>query len=279
MSRRVALVDHRVRVGIGGWTFEPWRGAFYPAGLPQREELTFASRALTAIEINATYYRLQSAKSFAGWHGATPEGFMFCVKGSRYVTNRRTLADAGEAVERFMSSGLAELREKLGPIVWQLPTTKAFNDADIEAFLSLLPSRLEGLAVRHALEVRHPSFMCEAYLDIARRHDVATVYADSDDYPSFADRTGSFAYARLMKTESRYKAGYAPKRIDDWSRCAGEWHGGAVPAGLPAIATPASLRATPTDVFIFFISGAKERAPAAAMALIDRLRRPETRHG
>ena len=272
MSEPKAQAVQGVRVGIGGWTFEPWRGSFYPRGLARSDELAFASRAVTAIEINATYYRLQTPKSFAHWHDATPAEFMFSVKGSRYVTNRRKLADAGEAVERFMASGLAELQGKLGPLVWQLPTTKNFDPDDVEAFLSLLPSTLGGRPVRHALEARHASFMCDAYLSLARRHGVATVFADSNDYPSFDDPTGDFVYARLMKTQSRCKAGYPPAKLDFWAECAREWSGGRRPAGLPSVAKTAE-KPSRQDVFVFFISGAKERAPGAAMALLERLRR------
>ena len=275
MSEVDAPTDSVVRVGIGGWTFEPWRGSFYPKGLARSEELSFASRAVTAIEINATYYRLQTAKGFAHWHDSTPDNFVFCVKGSRYVTNRRTLADAGEAVERFMASGLAELKAKLGPLVWQLPTTKVFEREDVDAFLALLPSTLDGQPVRHALEVRHPSFMCEDYLATARRHDVATVFADSDDYPSFDDTTGGFTYARLMKTEGRYKTGYPPKKIEFWAECARQWSHGKRPSRLHRLDAAAQQAASRRDVFVFFISGAKERAPAAAAALIEQLRQSQ----
>ena len=217
----------------------------------------------------------KNPKNFAAWHDSTPADFVFSVKGSRYVTNRRKLGDGGEAVERFMASGLAELQGKLGPLVWQLPTTKAFDPDDVEAFLSLLPATLAGRAVRHALEVRHPSFMCESFLALARRHRVATVFADSNDYPSFDDPTGDFVYARLMKTESRYEAGYPPAKLDFWAQYARLWTAGQRPEGLPNIAKPA-LESGPKEVFIFFISGAKEKAPAAAMALIERLPQGQT---
>ena len=263
--------DARIRVGIGGWTFEPWRGSFYPKGLARSEELAFASRAVTTIEINATYYRLQTAKSFAHWHESTPDDFVFCVKGSRYVTNRRKLAEAGEAIERFMASGLAELQGKLGPLVWQLPTTKVFERIDVEAFLRLLPSSLAGRPVRHALEVRHPSFMCEDYLAAARHYGVTTVFADSSSYPSFDDTTGSFTYARLMQTESRYKAGYSPKRVEFWAESARLWSHGLKPPGLHNVDAVGQQAGARRDVFVFFISGAKERAPAAALALIEQL--------
>ena len=192
-----------IRVGIGGWVFPPWRNNFYPEGLAQRNELEYASRQLSAIEINATYHRLQKPASFAKWRDATPPGFVFSVKGSQYVTNRRVLGEAGEAIGRFMASGLAELGPKLGPIVWQFATTKVFDPADFESFLKLLPGELEGQKLRHAVEVRHPSFMTPEFLALVRRRGVATVFADSDKYPSFADASGDFVYARLMMTESK----------------------------------------------------------------------------
>ena len=260
----------QIRVGIGGWVFPPWRSSFYPEGLAQKNELEYASRQLSAIEINATYHRLQKPASFAKWRDATPPGFVFSVKGSQYVTNRRVLGEAGEAIGRFMASGLAELGPKLGPIVWQFATTKVFDPDDFESFLKLLPGELEGLKLRHAVEVRHPSFMTPEFLALVRRHGVATVFADSDKYPSFADASGDFVYARLMMTESRHKTGYAPERIRFWAEAARHWAKGEAADGLPRIeASPA--KAKPREVFAFFISGAKERAPGAATALLAQL--------
>ena len=149
----------RIHVGVGGWVYEPWRDTFYPPGLPKTQELEYLSRRVTAIEINATYYRTQSPASFAKWRDATPDGFVFSVKANRFATNRRVLAEAGESIERFVASGLAELGPKLGPLVWQFATTKSFDAADFGAFLALLPRRLDALPLRHAMEVRHPSFM------------------------------------------------------------------------------------------------------------------------
>ncbi|MCE9657174.1 MAG: DUF72 domain-containing protein [Burkholderiales bacterium] len=256
-----------IRVGIGGWVFPPWRNNFYPEGLAQKNELEYASRQLSAIEINATYHRLQKPASFAKWRDATPAGFMFSVKGSQYVTNRRVLGEAGEAIGRFMASGLAELGPKLGPIVWQFATTKVFDPADFGAFLELLPAQLEGQRLRHAVEVRHPSFMTPDFLALVRRHGVATVFADSDKYPSFADTSSDFVYARLMMTESRHKIGYSAERIRFWAGAARAWAAGGDAEGLPKVETPAS-KAEARDVFAFFISGAKERAPLAAKAML-----------
>ena len=264
----------RIRIGVGGWTYEPWRDNFYPRGLKHDDELAHASRRLTSIEINGTYYRLQTPASFAKWRDATPDDFVFSVKASRYSTNRRVLGDAGESIERFLASGLAELGPKLGPVVWQFAPTKAFDADDFGAFLALLPTKLGSLPLRHAMEVRHKSFMTTDYLALARRHRVATVFADSDEYPSFADLSSDFVYARLMKTEPSLPNGYPPERIAFWAECCRAWAAGNEPAGLPKLETPdavAGSASKPRDVFAYFISGAKERAPAAAVATLAEL--------
>jgi uncharacterized protein YecE (DUF72 family) len=242
----------RVFVGIGGWSFDEWRGVFYPDGLSQRRELEFASRKLTSIEINATYYSTFKPASFAKWRDETPEGFVFAVKGSRYCTNRRELAGAGEAVARFAAQGLRELREKLGPVNWQLMGTKKFDAADIDAFLKLLPREVDGLPLRHALEVRHASFKDERFYDIARRHNVAIVFADDEDFPAIDEQTADFTYARLMGAKAEIETGYAAADIGKWAKRAKAW-------------------AERGDAFVYFISGAKARNPAAAMALIAKL--------
>lgn len=264
----MAKASGRIHVGVGGWVYEPWRETFYPRGLPKAQELEYLSRRVTAIEINATYYRTQSPASFAKWRDATPESFIFAVKATRFATNRRVLAEAGESVERFVNSGLAELGPKLGPLVWQFATTKTFDAADFGAFLALLPRKVGSFPLRHVMEVRHPSFMSTEYLDLARRHDVATVFADSDDYPSFADPTADFVYARLMKSESSFEGGYAPDRIAAWAEVARAWSSGKEPEGLPRVEAPEKGAAPGRDVFLFFISGAKERAPAAAVGTL-----------
>ncbi len=266
-----------IRVGVGGWTYEPWRNNFYPAGLAHGRELEYAAERLTAIEINATYYRLQSPASFAKWRDATPERFVFAVKASRYCTNRRVLGEAGEAIAKFFASGMAELGAKLGPIVWQFATTKQFDAADFAAFLALLPRQLGTIELRHAMEVRHASFRCVEFLELARQHRVATVFADSDDYPSFADLSSDFVYARLMKTRAEVDTGYEPAAIAAWADAARLWAVGNEPEGLARVEAAPSLPAAvpqPRDVFLLFISGAKERAPAAAMATLDALGRP-----
>jgi uncharacterized protein YecE (DUF72 family) len=265
----------RIRVGIGGWTYEPWRNNFYPEGLAQARELEYASRQLGAIEINGTFYGSQKPASFAKWRDETPDDFMFSLKAVRYATHRKVLAEAGESVQRFIDSGIAELRHKLGPILWQFAATKRFEPDDFEAFLALLPPSIDGLALRHALDVRHESFLTPQYLKLARKYRCATVFTDSDAYPSFADASGDFVYARLMRTDAKLAHGCAPKALDRWADCARQWRDGLEPAGLPRIApataAAAPASAQPRDVFMFFISGAKEKAPAAAMALRKRL--------
>lgn len=259
-----------IRVGVGGWTYAPWRDNFFPKGLPQHQELAYAAQHLSAIEINGTYYRTQQRASFAKWRDDTPPGFVFSAKASRYATNQRVLAEAGDSVERFVGSGLAELGDKLGPLVWQFMPTKRFEADDFEAFLKLLPASVEGLKLRHVMDVRHASFMAPEYLELARKYKVATVYADSDDYPSFADLTADFVYARLMRTHSKVKTGYEAQALDRWAERAQRWAAGGEPDDLPRVEAEAAPK-KPRDVFIYFISGAKERAPAAAMALIERL--------
>jgi uncharacterized protein YecE (DUF72 family) len=260
-----------IRVGIGGWNYPPWRKTFYPADLAQRLELEYASRKVTAIEINATYYRTQKAESFARWRDEAPDGFVFSLKANRFATNRRVLAEAGESIGWFLSSGITELGDKLGPIVWQFAPTKRFDKEDFGAFLRLLPARQDGVALRHVLEVRHDSFLDGEFVDLARSHRCAIVYTDSPDFPSLADRTADFVYARLMNADLRYKDGYAPKALDEWAAHARTWSDGKAPPGLHRVQPDAQPAPVPGDTFIFFINGAKERAPLAAMALLERV--------
>ena len=260
-----------IRVGVGGWTFEPWRNNFYPRGWPIARELEFASRQLTVIEVNGTYYSLQSAATFAKWREQTPQDFVFTLKASRFATNRRVLAEAGESIDRFVRSGITELSPKLGPIVWQFAPTKRFDATDFEAFLRQLPAAVDGVPLRHAVEVRHDSFKTAAYLALARRHRVATVFTDSDEYPSFADITGEFVYVRTMRADKSLPEGCTPQALAQLAVCARVWRDGGEPAALPRVqAAPAQAR--PRDVFLFFISADKEKAPAAAMGLLKRLR-------
>ncbi|WP_394789388.1 DUF72 domain-containing protein [Rhodoferax sp.] len=271
MDKPSAPATTAIRVGIGGWSFEPWRNNFYPANLPQARELAYASQQLDVIEINGTYYSTQKPATFAKWRDDTPEDFVFSLKASRFATNRRVLAEAGDSVHRFIASGIAELAHKLGPIVWQFAPTKRFDPLDFEAFLQLLPAAVDGMPLRHVLDVRHDSFKCSEYLALARRYVATTVFTDSDDYPSFADITGPLVYARMMRTQSALLEGCTPQVLDQLAACGRAWRDGHEPADLPRVEAPPP--AVPArDVFMFFISGAKERAPAAAMALRQRLK-------
>lgn len=256
-----------IRVGIGGWNFEPWRDNFYPPGWPQARELEYASRRLTAIEINSTYYGAQKPATFAKWRRETPDGFVFSLKAIRYATQRRVLADGADSIKRFVDSGIAELGDKLGPIVWQLAPTHRFDAADLTAFMELLPAQVDGLPLRHALDVRHASFQSPDYLALARRYKVATVFTESDDYPPIPDLTGDFVYARVMRTHGDEPLGCKPEVFPALAAAARAWAVGGEPDGLPRIAPAPADTVAPRDVFIYFISGAKERAPHAAMAL------------
>lgn len=239
----------KIRVGIGGWIFEPWRGTFYPEGLRQKDELAYVGQHLTATEINATYYSTQKPATFAGWAKAVPDGFQFAVKASRYCTNRRVLAEGGESIAKFINQGLVELGDRLGPILWQFMPTKKFDAEDFGAFLKLLPASIDGVPLRHALEVRHESFDDPVFFDLARRAGAAVVYADHPEYPALQGQEVGFSYARLMRTREEEPTGYSAEEIKGWVEVARE-------------------RAARGDVYAFFISGAKVRAPAAAQAMI-----------
>ena len=260
-----------IRIGVGGWTFEPWRGVFYPEGLTQKRELEYASSKLTAIEINGTYYGSQKPESFAKWHAETPEGFVFTMKGPRFTTNRRVLAEAGESIERFFKSGVTELKEKLGPVNWQFMATKKFDPDDFAAFLALLPKRVDGRDIRHAVEVRHESFKSPDFVALAREHGVAIVHAADSEFPVIADITAPFVYARIMGTSEDEARGYGAEALDGWAATAKAWARGETPVALkPALLAPPA-QAAPREVFLFVISGFKPRNPAAAMALIERV--------
>ncbi len=260
----------QIRIGIGGWTYEPWRGGtFYPQGLVQKRELEYASRAVTAIEVNGTFYSSFKPDTFAKWAAEVPDDFVFAVKALRYATNRMRLDEGGESIAKFLGQGLVELGPKLGPILWQLANTKQFDPQEIAGFLKLLPAKQDGVALRHALQVRHDSFHVPEFVDLCRAAGVAIVYADSVNYPAIADVSGDFVYARLENAESRFAAGYAPSKLDEWADAVRVWAKGGVPDGLPTFAAAADKQAR--DVFVFMINGAKEKAPAGAMALIERV--------
>lgn len=261
--------EGKIRIGVGGWTFEPWRGAFYPDKLPQKRELEYAAQQFTSIEINGTYYGSQKPESFARWHDETPDDFVFALKGSRFTTNRRVLAEAGESIERFMTGGLLELKKKLGPISWQFMPTKKFDAADFEGFLKLLPKSVEGHKIQHAVEVRHESFRVPEFVDMARAYDVAIVMAGDSAFPQIADVTAPFVYARIMGTEENEKLGYGKKALDTWAARAKDWAAGKTPAGLDSV-SPQKGDGKARDVYLYVISGYKAHNPAAAMALIER---------
>jgi uncharacterized protein YecE (DUF72 family) len=260
-----------IRVGIGGWTYEAWRGTFYPADLKQADELKYASRRLTTIEINGTFYRTQSAASFRKWRDETPNDFVFSVKGHRNVVNNRRLAEAGEGIDWFFRSGVLELGDKLGPVLWQFAPFKKFNVEDFTAFLKLLPRKADGRTLMHAIEVRHDSFRVPEFIALLRDHNVAGVYADSDEHPAIADTTADFIYARLQRTQEEIDTGYSATDLDHWAARARVWESGGAPDDLPQVDVAPAPK-TKRPVFLYMISGAKVRAPAAAMALIERVR-------
>ena len=260
----------RIRIGVGGWTYEPWRGPFYPDGLVQKRELEFASHKLGSIEINGTYYGSQKPESFAKWHDETPDDFVFSLKGPRFTTNRRVLADAEESIQRFFASGVMNLRDKLGPINWQFMPTKKFDPVDFENFLKLLPKSVEGRVVRHAVEVRHDSFRTPDFIALARNYGVAIVVAADSEYPQIGDITAPFVFARIMGTTEAEKAGYSDAALDQWTQRARIWRSGQSPDGIRTVgAQPKDGH--DLDVFLYVISGFKVRNPLAAMAMIERL--------
>ncbi|WP_322041995.1 DUF72 domain-containing protein [Paraburkholderia sp. J67] len=262
----------RIRVGIGGWIYAPWRGTFYPEGLAQRLELDYASRHLGSIEINSTYYGAQRPETFKRWHDETPDDFVFSLKGPRFAMNRRVLAEAGASIERFLSGGLLNLGAKLGPINWQLMPGKQFDPEDYARFLDLLPDEVDGHPLRHALEVRHESFRTPEFVALARKRRAAIVVSGDSDYPQIADATAPFVYARIMGTAANRKLGYGPADLDRWVERALAWAQGGTPDDLDTFGKPLAAKAG-RDVYLYVISGHKVHNPAAAMALIERLRK------
>ena len=242
--------DPKIRVGIGGWTYEPWRGTFYPDGLPQKRELEYVGQTLTATEINATYYGRQSAKSWENWAKTVPDGFQFAVKGSRFVTMKSKLAEAGEGIANFHAQGFSALGPKLGPILWMFMARKKFDREDMAAFLKMLPAKQDGLPLRHVIEARHESFRDDAFIDLCRDHNVAIVYGDDDEFPLIDADTADFRYVRLQRMNEEVTTGYDGKSLDRFAGMINGWG---------------------KDSYIFMINGAKVRAPAAAQALQQRL--------
>jgi uncharacterized protein YecE (DUF72 family) len=260
-----------IHVGIGGWTFAPWRGVFYPDGLPHAKELSYAASHLTSIEINGTFYRTQTPATFRKWASEVPEGFIFSVKGPRYVTHRGELKEAGESIERFLNSGVIELGDRLGPLLWQFPPFKKFNEADFASFLELLPKDFHGSRLRHVVEVRHASFCVPEFVRLLRKFETAVVFSEHETYPAIADVTADFLYLRLQKGEDTIATAYPEGAIADWAARLRAWITGRAPVDLPCIeATPAKIK--PRDIFVYFIHEGKVRAPAGAMALIEKLK-------
>jgi uncharacterized protein YecE (DUF72 family) len=260
-----------IRVGIGGWVYAPWRGTFYPKGLPQARELEHASRHVTSIEINGTFYGAQKPASFRRWQADTPDDFVFSVKGPRYATHRRALGEAAPSIERFFNSGVLELGEKLGPVLWQFPPFTKFDAGAFDAFLALLPHRLDGRAIRHVVETPHASFASPEFIALLRRHKVAAALVDSEGRVPIPDVTADFVYARLRRNLASEPDGYPAADLATWMARFRAWAKGGAPADLPPIAPAPAGKKSPRDCFVYFIAGAKERAPLAAMAMLKRL--------
>ena len=257
----------RIRAGMGGWTFEPWEGSFYPADLPKKKQLEYAARQVATIEVNGTYYSGFKPEAFARWAAETPDDFVFAIKGNRFVTNRKLLASAGESMAKFFGQGLEELGPKLGPIVWQFAPTKKFEPEDFEGFLKLLPEKHAGLKLRHVLEVRHASFADPDFVALARSYGMAICYAHHFDYPEIADVTADFVYARLQKGQDDVPTAYPPAELDAWARRLRTWAEGGLPDDLPLADPTATVIEAPRDVFVFIIHEGKIRAPQGAIAL------------
>jgi uncharacterized protein YecE (DUF72 family) len=255
-----------IRVGIGGWTYVPWRDNFYPKGLVQRRELEYASRHVNSIEVNGTWYGAQKPATYAKWRDETPDGFVFSAKAPMRITMARVLANTGAQVDAFVGD-LATLRDKLGPIVWQFDPEKKLARDDFAAFLDLLPADVDGRRIRHVLDVRVHGFVDAHYLALARERGMATVFTDSVEPPSFADVTADFVYARLMRSRSELATGYTPAELRQWAGRARAWASGGQADDLPRLEPTRTLAKQPREVFVYFITSAKERNPAAAMAL------------
>jgi uncharacterized protein YecE (DUF72 family) len=245
--------EGQIRVGVGGWTYEPWRGVFYPKGLAHARELEYASQHLTSIEINGTFYRTQVPSTFAKWRSETPEGFVFSVKGPRYAVNRSALREAGDSIKRFLDSGVTELGSRLGPILWQFAGTKKFDAADFGAFLELLPAKLGNVTLRHVVEPRHASFLTPAFIALLRKFQIPAVYAEHATYPAIPDPVGDFVYARLQKGQDDVETGYPPKALDAWAERARAWAKGGAPKDLALVEPAKKAKTQPRDVFVYFI--------------------------
>ena len=266
-----AMKSGTIRTGIGGWTFEPWEGTFYPGDLPKKKQLEYAGSKLTSIEVNGTFYGSQKPETFARWASEVPKDFVFSLKAPRFAVNRKILAEGGESIERFVGSGIVELGDRLGPILWQFAATKQFDPDDFGAFLKLLPTKAGGLQLRHVVEPRHESFAVPAFVEMCRNAGAAIVCAEAADYPQIADVTADFVYARLQAGDADIATGYSPEALDRWAERSKAWAAGGLPDDLRLADPEAAVTAAPRDVFVYFIREGKIRAPQAAMALHDRL--------
>jgi uncharacterized protein YecE (DUF72 family) len=261
----------QIYVGIGGWTFEPWRGAFYPKGLPHAKELAYAGARLTSIEINGTFYRTQSPATFRKWANEVQAGFVFALKGPRFAVNRRVLKEAGDSIKRFLDSGVTELGDRLGPLLWQFAPTNKFDPVDFGGFLELLPRKFDSRSLRHVIEVRHDSFRTPEFIALMRKFEMPIVFTDHAKYPNIADITGDFVYARLQRGKDTIATAYPPNDIKAWAQRLQNWARGKEPGDLPRIGPASTSKPAPRDVFAYVIHEGKVRAPAGAMALIERL--------
>lgn len=284
-------------IGISGWRYAPWRGKFYPPGLAQRRELEYASGQLPSIEINGSFYALQRPESYAGWYEATPPGFVFAVKGNRFITHMLRLRDAGKPLANVLASGVFELREKLGPMLWQFPPNFAFDPERFEAFLSLLPHDTHAAAeqakgheqrmkdrvaldpgtkkrpMRHAVEIRHESFIDPAFIALLRKYKVALVVADTaGKWPQIEDVTADFMYLRLHGDKELYASGYDDEAIENWARKIRAWRDGGQPADARLVSDKAPRKRSKRDVYCYFDNDIKVHAPFDAQRLIAALR-------
>ncbi len=260
----------QIRCGIGGWTFEPWRGVFYPKGLKHAAELEYASRHLTAIEINGTYYSSFKPDSWAKWRASTPEGFKFAVKASRFCVNRKKLTDAKPSMEIFFGQGISELGDRLGPILWQFMATKKFDYDDFAGFFDLLPDKLDGLPLKHVIEVRNATFADPKFIGLCRNRGVAICNSESEKYPLIPDVTADLVYLRLISASDEIDTGYTPADLDLWAGRLKDYALGGIPGDFTPVDRTGPAE-TPRDVYAFVIHEGKVRAPAAAVELIRRV--------
>jgi len=295
MSRAAAGRTGRVRIGISGWRYAGWRGSFYPKELRQADELAYASRHFDTIEINGTHYSLQRPESFSRWHEETPDGFVFAVKGSRFITHMKQLRDIEAPLANFFASGVLRLEEKLGPFLWQFSPRFRFDAEKLDHFLALLPRdskaaatlaarhdrRLAGRAwtkterrrpLHHAVEIRHPSFLDPSFVHLLRRHNIALVFADAVDWPYAEDVTADFLYLRLHGSEELYASGYDDAALDRWAERVRSWSQGGTPKDGKLIDSAARPRRRARDVYVYFDNDAKVRAPVDAQSLRRRVK-------